>query len=91
MKITAMTTLLLTGLLSLSVNAAEETTTQQTAAAQNVGAPAGESATSYATGTSVVVGVSAVSALAALALAAQSNDSSSTGTTTTTTTSTTGR
>lgn len=91
MKITAMTTLLLTGLLSLSINAAEETTTQQTAATQNIGAPAGENATSYASGTSVVIGVSAVSALAALALAAQSNDSSSTGTTTTTTTSTTGR
>lgn len=91
MKITAMTTLLLTGLLSLNVNAAEETTTQQTAAAQNVGAPAGEAATSFATGTSVVIGVSAISALAALGLAAQSNNGSNTGTTTTTTTTTTGR
>lgn len=91
MKITELTTLLIIGLLSLSVNAAEEMTTQQTAAAQNVGAPAGESATRYAVGTSVVVGVSAVSALAALALVTQSNDGSSTGSTTTTTTRTTGR
>ncbi|WP_309785274.1 exopolysaccharide production protein YjbE [Pantoea dispersa] len=90
MKFTAMSTLLLTCLMSLSVNAADKTTKQQTRAAQNAGVPAGESATSYAAGTSVVVGVSAVSALAALALATQSNDGgSSTGTSTTT--STTGR
>lgn len=91
MKIKAMSTLLLTGLLSLSVSAADEKTTQQTAAAQNLGAPAGDSATSYAAGNSVAVGISAVSALAALALATQTSNSSSTGTTTTTTTSTTGR
>ena len=80
MKITAISTLLIAGMLSLNANAADPTT------AQNTGAAAGDTATSFATGNTVVIGVSAIGLLAGVALASSNNGGSNTSTTTTTTT-----
>ncbi|WP_416414113.1 exopolysaccharide production protein YjbE [Pantoea sp. App145] len=85
MKITAITTLLLAGMLSLNANAADPQTGEVTTA-QNTGAAAGDTATSFAQGNSVVIGVSTIGLLAGVALATSNNGGSNTSTTTTTTT-----